>query len=214
MPSSTTKRRRTSLSSSWRVRRTWTSRSKELPRIGGLLVRCQVLDNLSPRATPSSIDGHVAEAAIPRNRDPISLPNPTTHAPPPHGQRSQLATWRRATRHGLLITAPIVHTTVLVFPCHLVIQMFSRGEEGLEQFSQFSLPPHPLTTGLGRGQGQKVVARRVLRTTPHQFTSLVKKTIMKRSGASKPPNQKGLSRKLRERIVSDCSQLVPVLELP
>ena len=187
----------------------WTSRLKKLP-IGGLLARCQVLDSLSPRAIPSSTDDHVAAAVIPRNRDLISLPNLTIRVQRPRDQRSQLAMWRRATHHGLLITVPLVHVTVLGSPCHPVTQMSSRGEEGLEQFLQFSpLLPPPTT---GPGPGQKVVARRVPRTTPHQFTSLVKRT--KRNGASKPLNQKDLSRKLRERIAWGCSQLVPVLDLP
>jgi hypothetical protein len=74
--------------------------------------------------------------------------------------------------------------------------------------------PTPAYHRTRRGQGQKVVARRVLRTTPHQFTSPVKKMTMMRSGASKLLNPKGLSRRLRERTALGCSQLVPVLELP
>lgn len=189
-----------------------TSRLKE-PQIGGLLVQCQALDNLSPRATPSSTDGHAAGTAFPRNRVLVSPPNLITHVQRLHGQRNQLVMRRRAIHRGLLIIAPLVHTIVLVFPGRLATRMFSRGEEGLET----SPHPSPLqrlpTTEPGQGQEQKVVARLALPTILRQFTSLVKKVAMK-SNASKPQNPKGLLRKPREKTALDCSQLAPALELP
>ena len=181
--------------------------------IGGLLARCQVLGNLFLRAILSNIDGHVGEAATLRNRGPISLPDLTIRARRLHDRHSQRVTWKRAIRHGLPITAPLVHTTVPVSPCHLAIQMFSRGGGGLERSQRFLLPLLPPTTGQGRGRGQKVVAHRALHTTLHRFTSPAKRATMK-SDISKPLNQRDLSRRLREEIASDCSQLVQVLEPP
>ena len=207
---SPTARRSSSLSR--RMRRMLISGLKRRLLIGGLLVRCQVLGNLSLRATPSNIDDHVAEVVTLRNRGPISLPDLTTRARRPRDQRSQRVTWRRAIHHGPPTTAPLVHTTVLLSPCNLDIQMFSRGGEGLEQSQQFSFPLPPPTTGQGIGRGQKAEARRAPHTTLHQFTSLAKRTM--KSDVLKPPNQRDLSRRPREEIVSDCSQLVQVLELP
>ena len=180
---------------------------------GGLLARCQALGNPFLHATLSNIDDHVAEAVTLRNRDPISLPDLTIRARRPRDRRSQRVTRKQAIRHGLPTTAPLVHMTVLVFPCRLAIQMFSRGGGGLGRSQRFLLPPLPPTTGRGRGRGQKVVARRALHTTPHQFTSPAKRVTTK-SGVSKPLSQRDLSRRLREGIASDCSQLVQVLVPP
>lgn len=209
MSSPTTRQRKKSLN--WRARMTLISKSRR-PPTGGLLARCQALDNPSPRVTPSSTDDHVAAVVFPRNPDLISLPNPTNHVPHPRGQRSQLVTRRLATRHGPPITVPLVHVIVLVSPCHLVTRTFNKGEEGLEPFPHFSLLQRPPATGLGREQGQKAVARRALHTTPPQFTSLLTKVTMKRNYVSRLLSLKGLSRKLRERIASGYSRLVPVLE--
>ena len=190
-----------------------TSKWKKLP-IGGLLAPCQALVTLSPRATPSSTDDHVAVAAFRHNPGLISLPNPTNHVPRPHDQHSQLVTRRPATRHGPPITVPIVHATVLVSPCRLATRTFSRGEEGLGPSPHFSPLRHLRTTGRGRERGRKVAARRAPHTIPHQSTSLLKRTRMNRNDASRLPNRKGLSKRLKERTASGYFQLVPVLELP
>ena len=194
MLSPTTRGRKTSLMS-WRARKMLTSRLKK-PPIGGLLVRCQVLDNPFPHATPSSTDDHVVAAVFPRNLGLISPLNPTNHVPHPRGQRSQLATRRPATRHGPPIIAPIDHAIVLVSPCYLAAQTFGRGE-GPGLFLHFSSLLHLPTTGPRREHKRKVVAHRALHTTPHQFTSLLK-TAMNRSDVWKSLNLKGLSKKLRE----------------
>lgn len=178
------------------------------PLIGGPLVRCRVLDNLSPRAIPSSTADRVAGAIFPHHRVPMLLLDLITHAPRPHGQHNRPVTWRQATLRGPLTTVPLVHMTALVFPGHLATRMFNEGEEGLEMLLLFSLPQRPPSTGPRPGQGQRVAAHLALR----QFTSPVKKTIMKRD-VSKLRNLKGLSKRLSERTASACFQLVPVLEL-
>lgn len=182
------------------------------PPIEGLLARCQVLDTLSLRVIPSNTDGHKPGTAYPRAL--MLPPNLATHVPRPPGQPNQPVTRRQVTRHGLLITAPPNRVIAPVSPDHLVTRTFSREGGGV------GTPPHflllqlrPLSTaGRGRGQERKAEAPLALPTTLRQFTSQARRTM--KSDVLKPPNLKGPSRKLREKIVLDYSQRVLVLELP